>query len=85
MPTIRTTFGALGSKSVTDYCRWLIKADVDPSSRLEVYRHSEEPNLIVKSIGEGAKWTICENAWRGPEFVKYRPFPATTMAFAVTR
>lgn len=59
---------------VLDYCRKLIKEGKDPSSRLEVYRHRDTPDVIVKNIGEGAKLTVIENNETGPVFGKYKPF-----------
>lgn len=63
---------------VLDYCRKLIKEEVDPNTRLEVYR-GEMLALVINNIGEGAEWTIKENNKVGPKFVKYRPFPTNKL------
>jgi hypothetical protein len=60
---------------ILDYCRKLIKEGVKEDTRLEVYRERDTPDVIVKSIGEGAKWAVLENEREGPKFVKYREFP----------
>ena len=60
---------------VLDYCRVLIKQGKKPNTKLEVYRDRDIPDVIVKNIGEAAKWTVEENATSGPRFIKYKEFP----------
>jgi len=60
---------------ITDYCRQLIKEGKPTNTRLEVYRTREEPDVIVKNIGKGAKITCLENEKHGPMFIKYREKP----------
>jgi hypothetical protein len=60
---------------ILDYCRKLISEGEKEDTRLEVYRHRDTPDVIVKSIGEASKWAILENETEGPRFVKYNPMP----------
>lgn len=82
MPVLKTSFRGLLGKSVTHYCRWLINEDVDPKMRLEIWRDDKtEPDLIVREIGLGANVMLRENNQYGPDHVKYRSFPQSTMPF----
>ncbi len=56
---------------ILDYCRKLIAEGLEPSSKLEVYRNNEIPDITVNSINEGAKLAVSEDPT--PRFVKYRP------------
>ncbi len=67
--TIKITFEDLKDKSITDYCRKLLKEGVDKNTRLEVYRDNKDHwDLAAKNIGEGAK--LMNN---GDSFIKYKP------------
>lgn len=50
------------SDTVTGYCRYLIKEGYDPNWSLEVYRNGKinEPDVIVKRIGDAAKYVVDE-------------------------
>jgi hypothetical protein len=79
MTTIKVKFEDLPKHRkapILNYCRVLLKEGHPPETRLEIYRHREEPDIICPSIGESAKWTIEENEWVGPRFKKYIPFPS---------
>lgn len=75
--TIGITFDILEGKSVTNYCRTLIDKGFEPNTRLEVRRDflKPSPDLVVHSIGEGAKLNLVENNTEGPKFGKYTPYP----------
>jgi hypothetical protein len=66
-------FNKLSKKTKTpilSYCRSLISKGIDPRTRLEIFRdNNPEPNVIVPSIGEAAKWTVKEEP--SVHFVKY--------------
>lgn len=75
MKTIKVNMNDLSKTSrtpVLTYCRQLIKKGEDYKTRLEVYRIREEPDVIVKCIGDAAKITVREDRRLGPVFVKYR-------------
>lgn len=57
---------------VYDYCRQLLKDGEDYYARLEIYRNHEEPDVIVKSIGRAAEWTVEESVRVGPRLRKFR-------------
>jgi len=54
-------------------CRALLAAGANPHSKLECFRGSVLA-LTVKTIGIGARLTIKENNWVGPNVVPYEPF-----------
>lgn len=64
----------MNNSPVLDYCRKLIESGKDKETSLEVYRE-DMLCLIIKEIGEGAKWAILENRDEVPKFIKYEPFP----------
>jgi hypothetical protein len=54
-------------------CRALVARGV--TGRLEVWRTDKPyPDMIVPDIEEGARWTVEENASRGPLIVPWRPW-----------
>lgn len=63
-------------------CKWArdwVAGGGDPNERLEFYRG--EVLALAGPAWAFAKLTIRENEERGPEFVRYRPFPGrSTMA-----
>lgn len=63
---------AKSSAPVLALCRKLIEAGFDPAEPLDAYR-GDVLCLSVRSIGDGAKLVILENANRGPERRKWRP------------
>lgn len=76
MPYMRTTFKALEIWKTTplNYCRQLIEEGLDPSTRLEIYRMHDEPDLVISSIGYGAKLTVRDDNTGPPRFAPYRPY-----------
>jgi hypothetical protein len=68
--TVRANAPVLG------LCRKLIDAGHDPDSPLHCYR-GDVLCLKIRSIGEGAKLAVREDARRGPDLVRWRPFPVT--------
>lgn len=62
---------------VLDYCRKLLAEGYPYSTKLEVYRNNDEPDIICPKIGKSAKWAIKENKRYGPTFRKHRPFPSS--------
>jgi len=55
-------------------CRQLLAAGLDPDQALEVYRGATLA-LRIRSIGEGAQFTVREDNRGTPRFVAYRPGP----------
>jgi hypothetical protein len=62
-----------GSAPVLTLCRVLVAAGHDPRRPLHAYR-GDVLALKVRSIGEGAKFTVKEDR-TGPRFVTWEPFP----------
>jgi hypothetical protein len=62
-----------GYAPVLDLCRALVKAGHDPRRPLHSYR-GDVLALKVRSIGEGARFTVREDR-AGPRFVAWEPFP----------
>lgn len=80
MPTIKITFKTLRVRnySIIDYCRYLIEDNCDPNSRLEVYRDRDEPDVVVRNIGEAAQLAVENDKFRkcSPPWVpQYRNNP----------
>jgi hypothetical protein len=64
---------ARGYAPVLELCRALVKAGHDPRRPLHAYR-GDVLALKVRSIGEGARFTVREDR-AGPRFVAWEPFP----------
>jgi hypothetical protein len=62
-------------------CRKLIEAGYDPALPLHAYR-GDVLCLKIKSIGEGAKWTVADRPSGQMGFVKWTPPPSNKVGTA---
>ena len=63
MKTIKVELSNLPNNTKTpilSYCRQLVREGEDPDTRLEVFRNSSRPDVIIPNIGIGARFTIKE-------------------------
>lgn len=58
---------------ILDLCRALIRGGVDPDTPLVAMRDGR-PAVIVRSIGNGARFTVRDGISGKPKFVRWRPF-----------
>jgi hypothetical protein len=63
---------AIGQTPVLALCRELIATGHNPDQPLEVYRGGTLA-LRIRSIGEGARLTVSEEADRPPRFKRWKP------------
>jgi hypothetical protein len=60
-----------GYSPVLAMCRKLVEAGFDPATPLHAYR-GDTLCLKVRSIGEGAKWTVRDSRFGTPSLRSYR-------------
>jgi hypothetical protein len=65
---------ARGNAPILALCRRLIEAGHDPATPMQVYR-GDTLALTVRSIGEGAKFTVEERDGQRPRFGPWKPRP----------
>ena len=81
MNIIKIKFEDIPTKTHTpilSYCRQLIKEEVDPNTRLDVYdnEYQKGTRISVLNIGEGAKLTVKEDPY--VHFAKVSPTTSET-------
>lgn len=62
MKTIRIQFSELGDSytPIIDYCRELIEKGIPVDTKLKIYRENDEPDVIVRNIGDAAKLKVSD-------------------------